>query len=92
VQAVVDFEKADGTKLSARCDHPRGSFENPLSRTQVESKFRTYAEGVLSGAAIAATIEAIDKLEHLGSVRKLMDMLRATPSQAERAPRAAARG
>jgi 2-methylcitrate dehydratase PrpD len=78
--------------LTARCEHPRGSFENPLSRAQIESKFRTYAEGVLSGAAITATIEAVDKLEHLGSVRKLMDTLRATSSQAERTPRAAARG
>jgi 2-methylcitrate dehydratase PrpD len=92
VQAVVDIEQADGTVLTARCEHPRGSFENPLSRAQIESKFRTYAEGVLSGAAITATIEAVDKLEHLGSVRKLMDTLRATSSQAERTPRAAARG
>jgi 2-methylcitrate dehydratase PrpD len=92
VQAVVDIENADGTVQTARCEHPRGSFENPLSRAQIESKFRTYAEGVLSPAAIAGTIEAVDKLEQLGSVRKLMDMLRATPSQAERTPRAAARG
>ena len=89
---MVDIENADGTVLTARCEHPRGSFENPLSRAKVESKFRTYAEGILSGASIAATIEAVDKLEHLSSVRKLMDALRATPSQAERTPRAAARG
>jgi 2-methylcitrate dehydratase PrpD len=89
--AVVDIEQADGTVLTARCEHPRGSFENPLSRAQIEGKFRTYAEGVLSPAAIAATIEAVDKLEHLSSVRKLMDTLRAA-SQAERTPRAAARG
>jgi 2-methylcitrate dehydratase PrpD len=93
VQAVVDIE-IDDAKLTARCDHPRGSAESPLSRAQIESKFRTYADGVLPPAAIAATIDAVDDLENLGSVRKLMDMLRAAPrrGQADRATLAAARG
>ena len=76
VQAVVEIE-TDGGTLTARCDHPRGSAENPLSRAQIESKFRTYADGVLTPSAIAGTIEAVGDLENLGSVRKLMDMLRA---------------
>jgi len=63
--------------LSSRCEHPRGSAENPLSFAQIEGKFRTYADGVLAPSAIAGTIEAIADLERLGSVRKLMDMLRA---------------
>ena len=75
VQAVVDIE-IDGTTLTARCEHPRGSAENPLSRAQIESKFRTYADGVLTPSAIAGTIEAVGDLENLGSVRQLMDMLR----------------
>ena len=54
VQSVVDIELDDGTTLTARCDHPRGSAENPLSRAQIESKFRTYAEGVLAPAAMTA--------------------------------------
>ncbi len=94
VAAVVDIERDDGTTLTSRCDHPRGSPENPLSRSQIESKFRTYADGVLSPSALAGTIDAVADLENLGSVRKLMDMLRAAPrrGQAERAPRAAAGG
>src|SRR2546421_7022407 len=91
VQAVVDIE-TDGRTLTARCDHPRGSAENPLSRAQIESKFRTYADGVLIPSAIGGTIEAVGDLENLGSVRKLMDMLRAAPRQAERAKLAAAHG
>ena len=43
-QAIVDIEMADGATLSARCEHPLGSFENPLSRAQIEQKFRTYAK------------------------------------------------
>jgi 2-methylcitrate dehydratase PrpD len=90
VQAVVEII-GDGATLKARCDHPRGSAENPLSRAQIESKFRTYAEGVLAPSAIAATLEAVDDLENLGSVKQLMDMLQATPRRGERATLAAAR-
>src|SRR4029434_8549854 len=92
VQAVVEID-TDGTTLKARCEHPRGSPENPLSRAQIESKFRTYAEGVLSPSAISGTLDAVNNLENLGSVRQLMDMLRAPARRgAERAPLAAVRG
>jgi 2-methylcitrate dehydratase PrpD len=87
VQAVIDIE-TDGKTLTARCEHARGSPENPLSRAEIESTFRTYAEGVLGPSAIAGTIEAVNDLENLGSVRPLMDMLRA-PRCGERAPFAA---
>ena len=83
VQAVVEIESDDGRTLTARCDYPRGGAENPLSRAQIESKFRTYAEGVLTPSAIAGTIEAVGDLENLGSVRKLMDMLRAPPRRGQ---------
>ena len=87
VQSVAEIEMADGSKLSARCDHPRGSYENPLTRVQIESKFRIYAKGVMSESHIEETISAVNRLEEFGSVRKLMDMLRQTPhrTQGERA-------
>jgi 2-methylcitrate dehydratase PrpD len=91
VQALVEID-IEGATLKTRCDHPRGSPENPLSRAQIEGKFRTYADGVLSPSTIAATIDAVANLEKLGSVRKLMEMLRAAPrrSQSERGTVAAA--
>jgi len=93
VQAAVEIEMADGITLSARCDHPRGSAENPLSRRQIESKLRTYADGLLSSAHVDDVVGAVSRLEDLGSVRKLMDLLRATPRQGERPARVAtARG
>jgi len=78
-QAQVDVEMADGTTLSARCEHPLGSAENPLSRAQVEQKFRSYATGVLPDAHIADVLKAVNRLEDFGSVRKLMELLRAPP-------------
>jgi 2-methylcitrate dehydratase PrpD len=92
VQATAEIELADGTKLSARCDHPRGSPENPLARTEIEAKLCTYAPDRISSAAIDEVVRAVDRLEDLASVRRLMELLRAEP-RAQRAPkRAAARG
>jgi 2-methylcitrate dehydratase PrpD len=78
-QARVEVIMNDGTRHAARCDHPLGSFENPLSRAQVEQKFRTYAAGVLAESHIEDVIEAVGRLETFGSARKLMDLLRAPP-------------
>jgi 2-methylcitrate dehydratase PrpD len=77
---------ADGKTLSARCEHPRGSPENRLSRAQIEAKFRTYAKGRLSDAQVEDVIAAVVRLEALPSARTLMDSLRAG---AKRAPLAA---
>jgi 2-methylcitrate dehydratase PrpD len=93
VQAVVEIENADGSVLSARCDHPRGSAENSLSRAQIEKKLRSYAPARLSGGNIDEIIGAVDRLESFGSVQRLMEALRATPRQMERpALKVSARG
>jgi 2-methylcitrate dehydratase PrpD len=89
VQAIVEIEQVDGSRLSARCDHPRGSAENPLSRPQIEKKLRTDAFDRISAAAIDGVVRAVDRLEDLGSARSLMDALRAT-SRTDRVPKLAA--
>jgi len=78
-QAYVEVETTDGATLSARCEHPLGSYENPLSRAQIEDKFATYAKGVLSDAEIADVISSVNGLEHLASVGSLMNDLRDVP-------------
>jgi 2-methylcitrate dehydratase PrpD len=78
-QAKVDIEMNDGATFRARCEHPLGSSENPLSRAQIEQKFRSYATGVIPDAHVAAVIGAVDRLEDFGSARRLMDLLRAPP-------------
>jgi 2-methylcitrate dehydratase PrpD len=74
-QAKVDLNTADGATFSAHCEHPLGSYENPLSRMQIEQKFRTYAKGTLPKAAISEVIGAVERLEELGSARTLMELL-----------------
>jgi len=78
-QATVDVEMDDGKTFSARCEHPLGSFENPMSRAQIEQKFRSYAAGVIPDVNIAEVLKVVNRLEDFGSVRKLMDLLRALP-------------
>jgi 2-methylcitrate dehydratase PrpD len=77
VQAIVEAETTAGRVIKVRCDTPRGSPENPLTRAQIEAKFRTYAKGRLRDAAVEEVIAAVSKLEELPSAARLMDLLRA---------------
>jgi 2-methylcitrate dehydratase PrpD len=81
-QAIAEIETTGGDRLAARCDHARGSFEHPLTRAQVEDKFRTYAVERLPPARADEVIAAVNGLEHLRSVRELTDMLRQEPQRA----------
>jgi 2-methylcitrate dehydratase PrpD len=76
VQALAEIELIDGSKLVSRCDHPRGAPENPLSRAQIESKFRTYGKVRLSEKQIEGVIASVYDLEKLASARELIDALR----------------
>jgi 2-methylcitrate dehydratase PrpD len=76
VQTIIEADMSDGRTLHVRSDVPRGAPENRLTRAQVEAKFRTYAKGRMSPSRIEEIVNAVAKLEELGSVRKLMDMLR----------------
>jgi 2-methylcitrate dehydratase PrpD len=76
VQALAEAETIDGSTVAIRCNDPKGSPEDPLSRADVEGKFRTYAKIRLSDSRIEEVIGMISRLEELGSVRKLMEILR----------------
>ena len=89
VQALVEAETVDGSIIAVRCDHPRGSAENPLARAQVENKFRTYARTRLADSHVEEVIATVSNLEELGSTRRLMDMLRASDARRLRASAAA---
>jgi 2-methylcitrate dehydratase PrpD len=72
----VEAETTDGRTLAARCEHSKGSPENPLTRAQIEEKFRIYARGRLPAAHIDEVIGTVARLEDLKSTRGLMDLLR----------------
>ncbi len=74
-QTAVEVEMTGGAVHKVRSEHPKGSFENPLTRKEVEDKFRVYAKGRLPASAVEDVIAAVNDLEHLPSVSALMDML-----------------
>ena len=76
VQALVEAETVDGSTIVVRCDNPRGGPENPLTRDQVEEKFRRYARELLSKTRVEEVVGIVSRLEELGSTRRLMDLLR----------------
>ena len=77
VESRVEAETVDGRTITVRCDTPRGSPENPLTRAQIEAKFRAYAKGRIAPDAVEKIIGAVAKLEELGDVRSLMSLLSA---------------
>ena len=76
-QAAVTLAAADGRVLAARCAHPLGSPENPLSRGRIEEKFRVYAAPRLGTERAEAVIAAVGMLENLPSAASLVNLLRA---------------
>ena len=76
-EAHAEIELTDGCMLETHCREPLGAPENPLTRAQLEQKFRTYARARLPETRIAQIIDAVYDLEALPSARSLIDALRA---------------
>ena len=76
-RVFVNITTTDGRKLSKQLDYPKGDPRNPLSDAEIEEKFSALAEGVLSEKAQKKLIGAIWNLEKIGSVAKLMALMKA---------------
>src|SRR5215469_10339169 len=61
---------------------PDASLTGVQAVAEIEIKLRTYADGVLSSSRVDEVVGMVARLEDLGSVRKLMDALRAAPAKA----------
>jgi 2-methylcitrate dehydratase PrpD len=85
VAAVVEVETLDGYSCLARCEEPLGAPENRLSRAQIVAKFQAYAVDRFLQSQIEDIIAAVVRLEHQGSLRTLIDMLRVAPQRADAA-------
>ena len=72
----AEIELTDGHMLATHCREPRGAPENPLTREQLEQKFRTYARARLPEKRIVQIIDAVYGLEALSPARSLIDALR----------------
>jgi len=75
-QAIVEAEMNDGSRLSAHCKASNGTPENPLTRAEIEDKFRKGAKDRLAPAAVERVLQTLSHLEDLKSARSLMGALR----------------
>ena len=75
-EAVAEIDTKSGETLTARCDHPLGGPENPLSSDQVDGKLRACASYRLSDNRVDELIGVVNDIESLNSVRELMSLMR----------------
>jgi 2-methylcitrate dehydratase len=76
-RVIVNVSTTDGRTISKQLDYPKGDPRNPLSDAEIEEKFAALAEGVLSSTAQKQLKDAIWGLEKIGSVNKLMALMKA---------------
>ena len=74
---IVNLTTTDGRTFTKQLDYPKGDPRNPLTDAEVEEKFSALAEGVLSERAQKKLKDAIWNLEKVGSVSKLMALMKA---------------
>jgi 2-methylcitrate dehydratase PrpD len=75
--AVVEVTLTDGTRLTERVEHVRGTPENPMTRDEVVTKARELMAPVLGAATCSNLIERVLGLDNVKDVRELRPFLQA---------------
>src|SRR6266704_1609874 len=76
-RVIVNITMTNGRTVTKQLDYPKGDPRNPLTDAEVEEKFAALADGVLSAGAQKKLNDAIWNLEKVGSVSKLMALMKA---------------
>jgi 2-methylcitrate dehydratase len=76
-RVIVTITTSDGQSFTEQLDFPKGDPRNPLTDQEIEEKFSALAEGVLSSQAQKKLKDTIWGLEKIGSVSKLMGLMKA---------------
>src|SRR6267143_177993 len=74
--AIVEITFTDGTQVSERVEHVRGTPENPMTPDEVIAKARELMASVLGDKACANLIDRVMGLENLKDIRELRPLLR----------------
>ena len=72
---IVEVTLADGTKLTERVEHVRGTPENPMTSDEVVAKARELMTPVLGAATCSKLIAHMLGLENIKDVRELRPLL-----------------
>jgi len=73
--ARVMIKLKDGVAHEQTVDAARGSVLNPMTKEEVDQKFRKFASAVLPDNEIEAIAETIAGLEHIEDIRRLSQLL-----------------
>ena len=73
--AIVEVTLTDGTQLSERVEHVRGTPENPMTTDEVVAKARELMTPVLGAAVCSNLIEHVMGLQDVKDMRDLRPML-----------------
>jgi len=73
--AIVEVTLNDGTRLSERVEHVRGTPENPMTRDEVVAKARELMMPVLGATTCSNLIERVLALDTVKDVRELRPLL-----------------
>jgi len=71
----VEVVLNNGKRFETRVDSPRGSPEKTMTFGEVASKFKSLAGGVMSEDQMEAVIERVGRIEQLGDIRDLTEVL-----------------
>jgi 2-methylcitrate dehydratase PrpD len=74
--AIVEITFTDGTQVSERVDHVRGTPDNPMTREEVVAKARELMAPVLGEKVCANLIDRVMGLESVKDIRELRPLLR----------------
>jgi 2-methylcitrate dehydratase PrpD len=75
--AVVELTLTDGTHLSERVEHVRGTPENPMTRDEVVAKAHELMTPVLGAEKCSTLIERVLALDTVKDIRELRPLLQA---------------
>ena len=77
----VEAELTNGKTWTENVEQRRGSSRFPLTRADIERKFRGLAKAALPQASTEKIIELVDRLDELDSMEPLVELLRGGKSQ-----------
>jgi 2-methylcitrate dehydratase len=75
-KTIVHVRLATGETLTHQLDYPKGDPRNPLTDAEIEEKYLSLTEGILSSSSQKRLKESIWELERASSVTDLMSLMK----------------
>jgi 2-methylcitrate dehydratase PrpD len=73
--ALVTIKLNNGTTYIEQVDYARGSIQNPMSRQELDIKFRGLTQGIIPAKKTEDIIQTVNELEYLDNINKLAALL-----------------